>query len=434
MEEMARDLRMEKRRSWIALYAVCLGVLIVVLDSTATNVLLPSIREDLKFTDRALVWVANAYMLAFGGAQLLAGRLGDLYGRRKVFLGGISLFTWASFCCGAANTGAMLIGARFAQGLGGATILAVALAVIMNMFSSTAERAKAVGVYGLMCAVGGSAGALLSGVIASEFNWRWVFFMNLPIGVICYALCFALLRDSKSAEASREVDIWPLIPPRLFSVPNFVVSNTIGVLVSAGGSAWFFISALYMQQVLGYEPIRIGLAFLPANLIMAAFELGVSPWVIARFGTKNPLAVGIMIMAAGLALFARAPVGGSLVVDILPPMIILSIGEGIAYNALILAAIGDVAPSDSGVASSVFGTAGMVGGGLGLAVVASLAAMHTHMLTALGVPTTVALAGGFRAAFLAGAAFASVAALVSMIFLRESVVRSTVARMPLRLD
>jgi EmrB/QacA subfamily drug resistance transporter len=456
--------RMEGRQRWWALMVLCLGVLMIVLDTTIVNVALPSIRADLGFSETSLVWVVNAYMLTFGGFLLLGGRLGDLFGHRRLFLIGLVLFTLASLACGLAHSQAMLVAARAAQGLGGAVVSAVALSLIMNLFTAPAERAKAMGVYGFVCAGGGSIGVLLGGLLTSAFSWHWIFLVNLPIGVAVYALCVALLPDARGHAAGERLDVagavtvtsalmlavyaivngneagWgslqtlgllggaalllavflviesrvrhPLMPLGLFRLRSVAVANVAAVFWAAAMFAWFFISALYMQLVLGYTPLQVGLAFLPANLIMAACSLGGSARLVMRFGTRLPLAAGLLVAAAGLLLFARAPLDGSFAWDVLPGMVLLGLGGGIAFNPLLLAAMSDVKPSESGLASGVVNTAFMMGGALGLAVLASLAAARSSGLLASGVAAPAALNGGYQLAFLLGGAFAAGAALV----------------------
>ena len=453
---------LEGRKRWWALIVLCLGVLMIVLDTTIVNVALPSIRADLGFTEISLVWVVNAYMLTFGGFLLLGGRLGDLYGHRKVFLLGITLFTVASMACGLANTRVLLVAARAVQGLGGAVVSAVSLSLIMNMFTESGERAKAMGVYGFVCAAGGSIGLLLGGVLTSALNWHWIFLVNLPIGVAVYALCMGLLPKSRSEGTHQRLDVagaitvtaslmlavyavvngneagWgstqtigllatsvalliafivielrvttPLMPLGLFRLRNLTTANIIGVLWAAGMFAWFFISTLYLQAVLGFTPLQIGLVFLPANLIMAAFSLGLSAKIVMRFGIRRPLALGLLMGAAGLAVMARAPADANVLVDVLPSMVLLGLAAGIAFNPLLLAAMNDVKPTDSGLASGVVNTAFMMGGSLGLAVLASLAAGRTQSLLGAGASNIDALNGGYHAAFIVGAIFAAVAA------------------------
>ncbi len=458
------------RKRWLALIVLCLGDLMIVLDTTIVNVALPSIREDLAFTETSLVWVVNAYMLTYGGFLLLGGRLGDLYGQRRLFLLGTTLFTLASLACGLAGSQGLLVVARAVQGLGGAVVSAIALSLIMNLFTEPVERAKAMGIYGFVMAGGGSVGALLGGLLTDALSWHWVFLVNIPIGVAVYALTVILLRESRAPAGAARLDVggavtvtaslllavyavvngneagwtsaqtltllgaaagllalflaletWvrdPLMPLRLFRLRSVATANVVGILWSAAMFAWFFVSALYLQLVLGYSAMQVGLAFLPANLIMAAFSLGLSAKMVMRFGIRVPLAAGLALTAAGLALFALSPVDGSFALHVLPGMALLGIGCGMAMNPVLLAAMSDVPQSESGLASGVVNTAFMMGGALGLAVLASLAAARTDRLLALGADSLAALNGGYHIAFAIGAVFAAVASLLSAVLLR----------------
>jgi len=462
----------DDRTRWLALIVLCLGDLMIVLDTTIVNVALPSIRTDLGFSETSLAWVVNAYVLTFGGFMLLGGRLGDLFGHRRLFLIGITLFTAASLACGLAGSQEFLIAARAVQGLGGAVVSAVALSLIMTLFTEPAERTKAMGVFGFVMAGGGSVGVLLGGVLTNAFDWHWIFLVNLPIGVGVFALCLVLLSGGRGQGGAAQLDVagavtvtaslmlavyaivngndagWtsaptlgllgasaallaaflviesrvatPLVPLRLFRLRNVSTANVVGVLWSAAMFAWFFLSALYLQLVLGYSPLQVGLAFLPATLIMGGFSLGLSARIVMRFGIKAPLATGMALVAAGLLLFARAPVGGSFFVDVLPAMLVLGFGIGLAFNPVLLAAMSDVEQSEAGLASGVVNTAFMMGGALGLAVLASLAASRTESLLGAGEAQVAALNGGYQAAFLVGALFAAAAALVGAAFLRST--------------
>jgi EmrB/QacA subfamily drug resistance transporter len=465
-------------RRGLALIVLCLGVLMIVLDTTIVNVALPSIKTDLKFSDTSLAWVVNAYMLTFGGFLLLGGRLGDLYGHRRLFLIGIALFTLASLACGLSATQGFLLAARAVQGLAGAVVTSVALSLIMDLFTEPAERAKAMGVYGFVCAGGGSLGAMLGGLLTDTLSWHWIFLVNLPIGIAVIALSLRLLPAVHSQAQSKHLDVFgavtvtaalmlavyaivngneagwasprtlgqlavaaillaaflaietrvrvPLMPLRLFQLRNVAVANVVGVLWAAAMFAWFFLSALYLQLVLGYKPLQVGLAFLPANLIMAVFSLGISARLVMRFGIRRPLAVGLLLAACGLLLFARAPVDGHFVADVLPGMTLLGLGAGVAFNPVLLAAMSDVAPSESGLASGVVNTSFMMGGALGLAVLASLAALHTENLLAAGNEPLGALNSGYQAAFLVGACFAGLGAALGALLLRTKTMESAV--------
>jgi EmrB/QacA subfamily drug resistance transporter len=461
----------EGRARWLALVVLCLGVLMIVLDTTIVNVALPSIAADLGFSETSLVWVVNAYMLTFGGFLLLGGRLGDLYGHRKLFLAGITLFTLASLACGLANSQVMLVCARAVQGLGGAVVSAVSLSLIMNLFTEPDERAKAMGVYGFVCAGGGSIGVLLGGLLTNLLSWHWIFLVNLPIGIAVYALCVTLLPAGRGHAHGERLDVagaitvtaslmlavyaivngneagWtsaqtlgflgiaiallavflaiesrvqhPLMPLALFRKRNVTIANAIGMLWAAAMFAWFFISALYMQRVLGYAPFQVGLAFLPANLIMAVFSLGLSARIVMRFGIRRPIGAGLLLAAIGLLLFARAPVAGHFVVDVLPGMMLLGVGAGVAFNPVLLAAMNDVEPSESGLASGIVNTSFMMGGALGLAVLASLAAAQTGESGATQ-DARAALTDGYHVAFLSGAIFAALAAAFGAFLLRTA--------------
>jgi EmrB/QacA subfamily drug resistance transporter len=458
---------------WLALAVVCTGSLMNVLDNTIVSVALPSIRHDLGFSPVSLAWVVNAYLLTFGGFLLLGGRLGDLFGYRRLFVGGTALFTVSSLACGLAPAQGYLIAARAVQGFGGAVASAVALSLVVSMFTEPAERAKAMGVFGFIAAGGGSIGVLLGGVLTEWLTWHWVFLVNVPIGV---AVCAASLRVLPAGRAAgrggRRLDVtgavlvtaalllavyavvnasqvgWlsgrtvgvlggsavllavfgvvetrvssPLMPLRVFRVPNLAAANAIGVLWAAAMFAWFFLTTLYLQLVLHYSPLQVGLAFLPANLIMGAFSVGISARLVGRFGIKRPLSVGLLLAAAGLLLLARAPVGGQFAPDVLPAIVLLGVGTGMAFNPVMLAAVGDAEPSESGLASGVLNTSLMMGGALGLAVLASVAASRSHHLLAAGHGQLSALTSGYHAAFLVGALFAAVAALLGAGLLRPA--------------
>jgi EmrB/QacA subfamily drug resistance transporter len=462
---------MDPRARWTALIVLCLGDLMIVLDTTIVNVALPSIQTDLGFSDASLAWVVNAYLLTFGGFLLLGGRLGDLFGHRRLFLIGLAVFTAASVACAAAGSQEFLVGARAVQGLGGAVVGVVALSLIMTLFTEPEERAKAMGVIGFVVAGGGSIGVLLGGVLTDTLDWRWIFLVNVPVGVVVLALCVALLPAGGPPAVAARLDVWgavtitaslllavyaivggneagwqsvrtlgllglaavllaafvaiearvpaPLVPLGLFRGRNLATANVIGVLWAAAMFAWFFLSALYMQQVLGYSPLEVGLAFLPANLIMAAFSLGLSARLVMRFGIRPPLCAGLIAAALGLALFARAPVDGGFVVDVLPGMLLLGLGTGMAFNPVLLAAMSDAKPEDAGLASGIVNTSFMMGGALGLAILASLAASRTNALEGSGSGALEALTGGYHAAFMAGAISAAGAGLLAATILRE---------------
>nr|MDQ3823512.1 DHA2 family efflux MFS transporter permease subunit [Actinomycetota bacterium] len=447
---------LDARSKWLALLVVCLGDLMIVLDGTIVNVALPSIRDDLGFSQTSLAWVVNAYLLTFGGFLLLGGRLGDLFGHRRLFVGGIALFTLASLACGVAGSQELLVAARAVQGLGGAVVSAVALSLLMTLFTEQAERAKAMGVFGFVLSGGGVIGVLAGGVLTDVLSWNWIFLVNLPVGVLVFALSLRLLPAATGPAASGRVDLagaitvtaalmlavyaivngneqgWtsartlgtlagaatllvsflaiesrtssPLVPLGLFRNRNVSTANVVGVLMAAGMFAYFFFSALYLQLVLEYTPLEVGLAYLPGTLVWGASSLLLSDRLVMRFGIKTPLLAGFSLMALALVLLARTPVDGSWAVDVLPATIAVGLGAGIAFNPLLLAAMSGVAPERAGLASGVVNTAFMMGGAVGLAALASLADSRTETLLGSGGPLA-ALNGGYHAAFVVGALF-----------------------------
>jgi len=461
---------LSSRTRWLALVILCVGDLMIVVDTTVVNVALPSIRNDLGFSQTSLAWVVNAYMLTFGGFLLLAGRFGDLFGHRRLFLIGTAAFTTASLVCGISTTKGMLIAARAVQGLGGAVVSAVAFSLIVVLFTEPSERTKAMGVFGFVMSGGGSIGVLAGGVLTDLVGWHWIFLVNLPIGIAVLITGLKLLPAVHTGAEKTRLDVpgaiaitsalvcavyaivngntngwtsgetlgllglavliaaafvvWesrvaaPLMPLGIFRHRNLSVANVVGVLWAASMFALFFLSALYLQLVLHYSPLQVGLAFLPGNVIMMAFSLGVSAKLVMRYGFRAPLAAGLVVAALALIWFARAPVHGSFIVDVLPSMILIGIGGGLAFNPVLMAAMSDVEPQDSGLASGIANTAFMMGGALGLAVLASVATSRTHHLTATGHGNLAALTGGYHLAFAVGALFAIVAAVVGAVFLR----------------
>jgi EmrB/QacA subfamily drug resistance transporter len=456
---------------WLALVLLCMGELMIVLDTTIVNVALPSIRADLGFTATSLAWVVNAYLLTFGGFLLLGGRLGDHFGHRRIFLLGVALFTLASLACGLAGAKWFLIAARAIQGFGGALVTAVSLSLIVALFVEGAERARAMGFFGFIAAGGGAIGVLLGGVLTDALDWHWVFLVNVPIGIAVSVFSLRLLPAAAGPGERERIDVagavlvttalllavyatvngntagWlsgqtigllaaavvllaaffavetriaaPLVPLALLRLRNLAVTNVVGVLWAAAMFAWFFLSALYLQLVLGYSPLDVGLAFLPANVIMAVFSLGLSARFVMRFGIKPPITAGLSLAAIGLLLLARAPVDGRFALDVLPAMILLGIGAGMALNPVLLAAMGEVDETDAGLASGIVNTSFMMGGALGLAVLASVATSRTDALAAARETHLSALVGGYHAAFLVGAAFAALAALLTAQLMRE---------------
>jgi EmrB/QacA subfamily drug resistance transporter len=452
----------DDRSRWISLVVLCVGVLMIVLDATVVNVALPSIQSDLGFSSSSLAWVVNAYLIAFGGLLLLAGRIGDLIGRRTVFVTGLGMFTVASLLCGAAQSPEMLIAARFVQGIAGALASAVILGMIVTMFTEPRDQAKAIGVYGFVASSGGSVGLLAGGVLTQAINWHWIFFINVPIGIVTAVFALRLLPKDKGIGFGGGADVpgallvtaslmtlvytivepaakygWgdgrtlslgalaiallagflareaktanPLIPLRIFRSRNVSGANAIQALAVAGMFGMFFLGALYLQRVLGYDALQTGLAFLPATLVMAWLSLGYSQKLIMGFGARSTLIPGLGLIAAALALFTQAPVDGSYVQHVLPVMVLLGAGAGMAFPALMTLAMSGATQSDAGLASGLVNTTVQVGGALGLAVLATLSATRSEDLVASGSSQAAALTDGYHLAFAIGAALVVVA-------------------------
>jgi EmrB/QacA subfamily drug resistance transporter len=456
---------------WLALYVLCTGVLMIVLDATVVNVALPSIKDDLDFSQSDLAWVVNAYLIAFGGLLLLAGRLGDLIGHRRVFLAGLAVFTVASLLCGLAQSQAVLIGARFLQGAGGAAASAVTLGMIVTMFPEPREQAKAIGVYGFVASAGGSIGLLAGGVLTDLINWHWIFFVNVPIGLATALFALRLVESRPGIGVSEGADVpgavlvtaglmlavytilgveeqgWtssqtliltavsvalvaafvvrqariskPLMPLRLFHSRNVSGANVVMALLVVGMFGLFFLGALYMQLVLGYEPLEVGLAFFPGSLLMGILSLGFTDKLNMRFGPRTVLIAGLGLLLVAMLLFARTPVDGNYLVDLFPTMIIFGAGAGVAFPALMMLAMSGATPSDAGLASGLVNTTGQVGGAIGLALLATLSTERTQRLLEDGESTAAALNGGFHLAYLIGAACAAVAIAVAVTVLRS---------------
>jgi EmrB/QacA subfamily drug resistance transporter len=456
-----------ERNRWIALYVLCAGVLMIVLDATVVNVALPTIQDDLGFTQSSLAWVVNAYLIAFGGLLLLSGRFGDILGRKRVFMAGLGMFTVASLLCGVANTQELLVAARFIQGAGGAVTSAVVLGMIVTMFPQPREQAKAIGVYGFVASAGGSIGLLAGGILTETINWHWIFFINIPIGIATAVLANRLIERDEGIGFGEGADVpgavlitsslmlgvytivkpaaedgWgagltlglgagaiallvaffvreatarnPLVPLRIFRSRNVSGANAIQALTVAGMFGTFFMGALYLQRVLGYDALEIGLAFLPATLVMGVLSLRYAETIIMRFGARTSLVPGLVLVGIALLLFARAPVDGTYVIDVLPVMVVLALGMGIAFPALMTLSMSGATPQDAGLASGLVNTSVQVGGALGLAVLATLSATRSDTLLAGGDSSAAALTGGYHLAFLIGAALVAAAVVIAM--------------------
>jgi EmrB/QacA subfamily drug resistance transporter len=462
------------RRRWIALYVLCVGFLMIILDATIVNVALPSIRTDLGFSQSSLAWVVNAYLIAFAGLLLLAGRLGDLIGRKRIFMIGLSVFVGASLLCGVAQSQEFLIGARFVQGVGGAMTSAVILGMIVTMFPGPRDQAKAIGVYSFVASAGAAVGLLAGGVLTQALNWHWIFFVNLPIGIATAFFAHRLVESDEGIGLKRGADLpgallittslmlavytivkatdygWgsahtlgfgaialgllgsfllresrartPLIPLRIFRSRNVSGANVVQVLMVAAMFGMFFLGSLYLQRVLGYNALEIGLAFLPVALSIGVLSLGFSARLNMRFGPKATLLPALALIVAGLALFARAPVDATYVVDVLPSMLLLGIGAGLAFPSLMSLAMSGATQSDSGLASGLVNTTQQGGGALGLAVLATLATTRTEHLVAGGDSTASALTGGYHLAFVVGVGLAIAAVAVAIAVLQPAAV------------
>ena len=466
MDDVTND-----RRRWMALYVLCVGMLMIVLDITIVNVALPSIQDDLGFSQNNLAWVVNAYLIPFGGLLLLAGRVGDLVGQRRVFLTGLAVFTGASVLCALAQSQEMLIGARFIQGIGGALTSAVILGMIVTMFPEQPDQGKAIGMYTFVAVSGSSIGLLAGGALTEAINWHWIFFVNLPIGVATMLFARRLIDDRAGIGLSEGADIlgavlitaglmlgvytileveqqgWgatqtlvlggvslalmaafvarqatianPLMPLRLFRSRNVGGANLVQALTVVGMFGLFFLGALYLQRILGYTPFEVGLAFLPATIVMAAMSFRFTARLNMRFGAKATLLPGMVCIMAGMVLFALTPVDATYAIDLLPAMIVFGLGAGLAFPSLMTLAMSGATRSDSGLASGLVNTSVQVGGAIGLAVLATLATERTDGLLADGEATASALNSGYHLAYVIGAVLVGVAILVAVTVLQS---------------
>jgi EmrB/QacA subfamily drug resistance transporter len=457
---------------WLALVVLCAGFLMIILDQTVVNVALPSIQSDLGFSQSSLAWVVNAYLIAFGGLLLLSGRIGDLIGRKRVFLSGLGVFTAASLLCGLSGSQVMLIAARFVQGIGGAMTSAVILGMIVTMFPEPRERMRAFGVYSFTAAAGGSIGLLAGGILTQAINWHWIFFVNLPIGVAAAVMAARLIESDRGIGLGEGADVvgailvtaalmlgvytivgaadhgWssghtigfgavaiallaafltrqaraarPLLPLRIFRSRSVSGANLVQALMVAGLFGMFFLGALYLQRVLRYGAVEVGLAFLPVAAVIAALSLGFSARLTSRFGARAVLLPGLVLILVGLALLTRVPVHGGYLVDLFPSMLLLGVGAGLSFPALMTLAMSEATPSDSGLASGLVNTTAQVGGALGLAVLATFSTSRTGNLLAGGQSTASALTGGYHLAFGIGAALIAAAIVLAVTVLRSN--------------
>ena len=456
---------------WLALVVLCAGMLMIVLDATIVNVALPSIRSDLGFTQSSLAWVVNAYLIAFGGVLLLAGRLGDLVGRRRVFLAGLAVFTAASLLCGLSIRPEMLVAARFVQGVGGAMTSAVILGMVVTLFPEPREQARAIGIYSFVAAAGASIGLLAGGFLTDALNWHLIFLVNFPIGIIAAVLALRLLEADRGIGLGKGADVigaflvtaalllgvytiirttdfgWgsahtvgfgaaaiaslmaflvresrtanPLVPFRIFESRNVSGANVVLVLIFAALFGMFFLGSLYFQRVRGYDPLGIGLAFLPFSLSIAMLSFASGP-LITRFGARSVLLPSLVLMGVGLLYFSRVPVDAAYSTDVLPALFPLGVGFGLAFPALMALGMSGAGERNSGLASGLLMTTQQVGGALGLSVFVSVSAAQTNGLLAASVAEPAALTSGYRLCFAIGAGLVLVALVVASAVLRPA--------------
>ncbi len=455
---------------WLALAVLCAGTLMIVLDATIVNVALPAIQRDLGFGQSSLAWVVNAYLIAFGGVLLLAGRLGDLLGRRRIFLAGLTIFTVASFACGVSAGRESLIVARFIQGIGGAMTSAVILGMIVTMFTEARERTRAISLYSFVASAGASIGLLAGGVLTEALNWHWIFFVNLPIGIVTGILALRLIEDDEGLGLGKGADSlgailvtaalmlgvltiirtsdvgWlsietlvggaatafalaafiareqrtpnPLLPLRIFRSRAVTGANAVMLLVVAGFFGTFFVGSLYLERVLGFDALSIGLGFLPVSVSIGVMSFAFAAPLITRFGPHVVLRAGLALLLVAMLWFARLPAAASYLVDVAPSLLLTGIGAGLAFPSIIGLAMSGATSTDAGLASGLVNTTRMVGGSLGLAVMASLLTTRTAALSAAGADAAAALTGGAQLALGFAAAAIGVGIVIALTFLR----------------
>ncbi|HEY5194487.1 MAG TPA: MFS transporter [Solirubrobacteraceae bacterium] len=459
-----------ERRRWIALGVLCLGQLMMVLDATIVNVALPSIQHDLHFTQGNLTWVIDAYLITFGGFLLLAGRMGDLVGRKRVFLTGLVLFTAASVLCGVSDSQTMLIGARFVQGIGGAVASAVILAIIVTEFPERAEQAKAMGMYAFVSAGGGSIGLLAGGALTQSLDWHWIFFVNVPIGVITFVLGSALIEENRGIGLAGGVDVAgsvlitlatmlgafaivksteygvlsartlgvggaslvllgaffalearisnPIMPLRILRLRTLMGSSLVRGLLVTGMFSAFFLGALYLERVLGYNAIDTGLAFMPLTIAIAALSMGLAAKAVTRFGSLNTLAAGLAAIAAGLLLLATQGVHASYFPGLFFAFLLIGLGAGASFLPLLTMGMADAPAQDAGLASGIINVSVQLFGAIGLATLGAIATDHTKTLTSGGHSLASALTGGYHLAYLVAAICVGLGILAAFLILR----------------
>jgi EmrB/QacA subfamily drug resistance transporter len=469
-QSIAAETGSSDRRRWIALAVLCLGQLMMVLDATIVNVALPSIQHDLHFSQGNLTWVMNGYLITFGGFLLLAGRLGDLVGRKRVFLTGLIMFTVASVLCGVANTQGLLIGARLLQGVGGAVASSVILAIIVTEFPERVEQAKAMGLYAFVSAGGGSIGLLAGGVLTQSLDWHWIFFVNVPIGLVAFALGRALVVENEGIGLSGGVD-WlgsalitlatmlgafaivksteygllsartlgvgftslallagflvlegrlanPIMPLRVLRLRMLMGSSLVRGLLVTGMFSAFFLGSLYLERVLGYNAIDTGLAFLPLTASIAVMSVGLSARAAERFGELNTLAAGLAGIVGGLLLLAIAGVHASYFPGLFFAFLLIGLGAGASFLPLLTMGMADAPARDAGLASGIINVSVQLFGAIGLASLGTIATDHTKALSASGHSVVSALTGGYHLAYIVGASCVALGILAAFLVLR----------------
>lgn len=469
---MSRTVSSAPTSRWAALAVLCAGQLMVILDGTIVNVALPAIQQDLGFPSSSLAWVVNIYLVPFGGLLLLSGRLGDLMGRKHIFITGLSIFTTASLLCGVSLDVTTLLASRFVQGVGGAVTSAVTLGMVVTLFPQPKERAKAIGVYCFVQSAGGSLGLLAGGVLTQTISWHWNFFVNVPIGLVAALLAGRILEPEHGAGLGKGVDAmgallvtcalmlgvytivettsygWasahtlgfgtaalalllafvtcqtrashPLLPLRVFRSRNVSGAMGIQALMVAGMFSFQFLCVLYLQKVLGFDEVHTGLGIFPVSVAIGALSLGFSPKLISRFGPRGVLLPGLFLITTGLAVLSRVPADGSYLLDVLPALLPLGIGFGLAMPSLATLAMSAATPQDSGIASGMFNTMQQIGSTFGLAALSTLAASHTDVLLGDGANSTSALTGGYQFAFRIGSCIVAAALLLAATLLRPA--------------
>jgi EmrB/QacA subfamily drug resistance transporter len=462
--------RKRERRRWIALAVLCLGQLMMVLDATIVNVALPSIQHDLHFSQGNLTWVLNGYLITFGGFLLLAGRLGDLVGRKKVFLTGLVMFTVASVLCGVANSQALLIVARLLQGVGGAVASSVILAIIVTEFPGRAEQAKAMGMYAFVSAGGGSIGLLAGGALTQSLDWHWIFFVNVPIGIVAFLLGWALIEENEGIGLAGGVDLLgsfmvtlatmlgafaivkstqyglfsartlgvgaaslsllggflvrearvanPIMPLRVLRLRMLMGSSLVRGLLVTGMFSAFFLGSLYLERVLGYNAIDTGLAFMPLTVSIAVMSMGLAARAVERVGALNTLAAGLAGIVTGLLLLALQGVHASYFPGLFFAFFALGLGAGASFLPLLTMGMADAPPRDAGLASGIINVSVQLFGAIGLASLGTIATDHTKALSASGHALSSALVGGYHLAYLVAAGCVALAILAAFLVLR----------------